>query len=50
MRSLYAMYVYTEMYNRKKRINILKNITSQELLDCAKKYFNDDYVLAILKP
>ena len=31
-------------------INNLKNITSQELLDCANKYFNDDYILAVLKP
>jgi ATP-dependent Clp protease ATP-binding subunit ClpC len=28
----------------------LKEVTSQELMDCANKYFTDDYVLAILKP
>lgn len=31
-------------------IERLKNITAEELKDCANKYFTDDYVLAILKP
>ena len=31
-------------------IEKLKKVTSQELLDCANKYFTDDYVLTILKP
>ena len=28
----------------------LKRVTAQELMDCANKYFTNDYVLAILKP
>ena len=28
----------------------VENITSQDLQECAKKYFTDDYVLAVLKP
>ena len=28
----------------------VKNVTAQDILNCAQKYFNDDYVLAILKP
>ena len=35
---------------QKQVIEMLKNVSSQELLDCANKYFTDDYVLAILKP
>ena len=31
-------------------IERLKSVTSQELIDCANKYFTDDFVLAILKP
>ena len=31
-------------------IKKIKNITSEEILTCANKYFNDDYVLAIIKP
>ena len=31
-------------------IEQLRNITAQELMDCANKYFNENYVLAVLKP
>ena len=31
-------------------IEMLKKVTPEELMDCANKYFTDDYVLAILKP
>ena len=31
-------------------IEKIKSVTSQELLDCAKKYFTDDYILTVLKP
>ena len=31
-------------------IEKLKQVTSQELMDCANKYFTDEYVLAVLKP
>ena len=33
-----------------KVIESLKKVTSQELMDCAKKYFNEDFILAVLKP
>jgi len=33
-----------------KIIEAIKNITSEELRDCANKYFTDDFVLAVLKP
>lgn len=29
---------------------LIKKVTSQQLLDCAKKYFTDNYVYAVLKP
>ena len=35
---------------QKNVIEKLKAVTSQELMDCANKYFTNDYVLAILKP
>lgn len=35
---------------QKQIIEKLKNVTSQELIDCANKYFTNDFVLAILKP
>lgn len=31
-------------------IEALKNVTSEELRECANKYFTDDFVLAVLKP
>ena len=31
-------------------IEKLRQITSEELMDCANKYFNDNYVLAVIKP
>ena len=31
-------------------IERLRSVTSQELLECANKYFTDNYVIAILKP
>ena len=31
-------------------IEKVKNITAQDILDCANKYFTDDYTLAIIKP
>ena len=31
-------------------IEKLKQVTSQELMDCANKYFTDEFVLAVLKP
>lgn len=33
-----------------KIIDELRKVTSEELLECANKYFTEDYVLAILKP
>lgn len=35
---------------QKNVIEALKNVTSEELMACANKYFTDDYVLAVLKP
>lgn len=35
---------------QKSVIEALKNVTSEELKECANKYFTDDFVLAILKP
>lgn len=35
---------------QKDLIESLRKVTSEELLECANKYFTDDYVLAILKP
>ena len=29
---------------------LIKKVTPQEIKDCANKYFNDNYVLSILKP
>ena len=31
-------------------IEKLRNVTADELLECAKKYFTNDYVLAVIKP
>ena len=31
-------------------IEQIKQVTPQDILDCANKYFNDDYVLSVLKP
>ena len=31
-------------------IEKLRNVTAEELKDCANKYFTEDYILAILKP
>lgn len=31
-------------------INKIRTISSQDLMNCAKKYFTDDFVLAVLKP
>lgn len=31
-------------------INALEKVTSEELRECARKYFTDDYVIAVLKP
>ncbi|MCQ2753681.1 MAG: hypothetical protein MJ231_01385 [bacterium] len=33
-----------------KVIENIKSVTSQELKDCANKYFTDNNILAILKP
>lgn len=33
-----------------KIIEMLKNVTPEELRDCANKYFTEDYVLTVLKP
>lgn len=35
---------------QKEVIEMLKKVTSQELLDCANKYFTEDFVLTVLKP
>jgi predicted Zn-dependent peptidase len=35
---------------RKQVIEHIKQVTSEEILACAQKYFTDDYVLAVLKP
>ena len=35
---------------RDKVIEQIKNITSEDIKICANKYFNDDYVLAVIKP
>ena len=31
-------------------IRMIKEVTSEELMACAKKYFTDDYILSVLKP
>ena len=31
-------------------IEEIKNTTSDDIINCAKKYFTDDFVLAVLKP
>ena len=31
-------------------IEALRKVTSAELQECANKYFNDDFVLAVLRP
>ena len=31
-------------------IERIKNVTSQDIMDCANKYFTDSYVLSVLKP
>lgn len=31
-------------------IEMIKNVTSEDLMACANKYFTDDYVLVVLKP
>ena len=31
-------------------IEQVKNVTSEDILACANKFFTDDYVLAIIKP
>ena len=35
---------------QKSVIEALKNVTSEELKECANKYFTEDFVLAVLKP
>jgi predicted Zn-dependent peptidase len=35
---------------QKEVINKLKQVTAEELKDCANKYFTDDFVLTVLKP
>ena len=35
---------------QKEVIEKIKSVTSQELLDCANRYFTDDYILTVLKP
>ena len=34
----------------KKAVEKIKKVTPQDIINCANKYFNDKYVLAILKP
>ena len=36
-------------YNDKMK-QAVKSVTSEQLLDCAKKFFNDKYVLSVIKP
>ncbi|MBE7711668.1 MAG: insulinase family protein [Cyanobacteria bacterium SIG31] len=50
--NLMAYYAITDRSfdYQKTVIDALKQVTAEELLECANKYFNDDYVLAILKP
>ena len=31
-------------------IEKIKSVTSEDLIECANKYFTDDYVIAIIKP
>ena len=35
---------------RNELIERIKNVTSEDILACAQKYFTDDYVLSVLKP
>ena len=35
---------------QKEVIEKLKNVTSEQIQECANKYFNEDYILAVLKP
>ena len=50
--NLMAYYAITEkpFDYQKEVIEMLKKVTSQELLDCANKYFTDDFVLTVIKP
>lgn len=45
----YAILGYSFDY-QKDVIEMLKKVTPSELKECANKYFNDDYVIAIIKP
>lgn len=50
--NLMAYYLITDRpYDyQAKIINALRNVTAEELKECANKYFTDDFVLAVLKP
>jgi predicted Zn-dependent peptidase len=50
--NLMAYYSITDRpYNYQNSIiEALRNVTAEELKECANKYFTDDYILAILKP
>ena len=34
----------------KKAVEKIKKVTPQDIINCANKYFNDTYVLTVLKP
>lgn len=34
----------------KNAVEKIKSVTPQDIMDCANKYFNDKYVLTVLKP
>ena len=50
--NLMAYYLITDRpYDyQAKIINALRNVTAEELKECANKYFTDNFVLAVLKP
>lgn len=50
--NLMAYYaIFDKPFNYQEEIiNALYKVTQQELLECAQKYFTDDFVLAIIKP
>ena len=31
-------------------VEAIKKVTSDDIINCANKYFNDNYVLSVLKP
>lgn len=45
----YSIMGYDYNYQSKLR-ELLNKVTPEEIMECAKKYFNDNYVIAVIKP